>query len=105
MPEYNKLVRGRIPEIISANGETPIYRTITDDDEFIDKAIRKVVEEAGELAAATTLQGRREEVADLLKITEALKTQLGADEIDEISRHKDTERGGFDQRIFLERTE
>jgi predicted house-cleaning noncanonical NTP pyrophosphatase (MazG superfamily) len=105
MPEYNKLVRDKIPEIIEADGMTVVTRVIEDDAEFLSESILKVGEETAELAVATTPEEQREEAADLLEIAMAIAKHLGFDEVEAIRLKKLEERGGFDDKIFLERTE
>ena len=56
-----KLVRDRIPEIIRADGKTPIIR-IMDDEEYVKELDRKLCEEVEEYRADRSI----EEMADIL---------------------------------------
>lgn len=104
MTEYNKLVRDKIPEIIVQNGEVPTTRILSEE-EYMAELIKKATEEARELADASSIEQVIEELADLEKVVLALKGVLGAEKVDQVGRKKDAERGGFDDRIFLVRTE
>jgi len=48
---YNKLVRGRVPEIIGQDGHRVVTRVL-DDDGFLAELLAKLVEEAREARAA-----------------------------------------------------
>lgn len=103
MKSYNKLVRGKIPEIIEANGETPQVRVLTDDAEYIRALSKKLVEEAHEFEEAPSL----EELIDNLEVAYSLGRALGytPEQIESARAAKAQERGGFDERIFLISTE
>lgn len=100
--EYDKLVRDRIPEIIEADGETPITHR-ADDTEYAGRLAEKLVEEA------TGYREDREpaELADLLAVVHAICDQQGIsrDRLTELRREKAAERGGFEERIVLEAVE
>ncbi len=103
--EYHKLVRDRIPRIIEAGGGRPVTCVLDPAGDLV--ALRaKLVEEAGEAQAAP--DGRlRSELADVLEVLQALAAAHGMsweDVVAEAAR-KRGERGGFDQRIFLEYVE
>lgn len=105
MPEYHKLVRGRIPEIITADGMTPFTRILSDD-EYEHELIRKIAEEQKELAAADTIESMMEELADIQAAVKALARHISSvARLNEIETQKEEARGGFEQKIFLERTE
>lgn len=103
MREFNKLVRDKIPEIIEANGETPHFHIIEDDDEYLDALLEKDVEEGKELAQDTNL----EELADKLEVIYAIAKTRGftPEQIEQARAQKAAKRGGFEKRIFLESTE
>ena len=56
-----KLVRDKIPQIIIADGRTPIVRTLSDE-EYLSELDRKLNEEVAEYQADKSL----EEIADVL---------------------------------------
>ncbi len=98
---YNKLVRDKIPRIISDDNQTPVVRVLNDG-EYRQKLLEKLVEEAQELLDANGEIGERSDVAEVLK---ALDTVLGYtdDEIETTRKQKAEKRGGFAQKIFLEK--
>ena len=103
MKKYNKLVRDRIPEIIRSNGNTPRYRVIESDAEYLQALLKKDIEESAELRDNPSL----EELADKLEILNAIGKALGYNphEIELARAKKAKENGGFDARIFLESTD
>ena len=103
--EHNKLVRDRIPEIISKSGIE--YQTITLSEQEYQQALRqKLIEEAQEAATANN-SDLAIEIADLLEVVDALLKSY------EISHHKvlleqDKKRaskGDFDNKTMLLWTE
>ena len=101
--EYDKLVRDRIPAIIEENGETPIVRTASDDDEYEEYLLEKLREEVAEYAESRD----PEELADVLEVVRAIREfeGLSARELEGLRAEKADERGGFADRIVLERVE
>ena len=67
---YNKLVRDKIPEIIIAQGETPITRVLNETD-YKEELERKLFEECKEVVAANGIE-RIEKLADMLEVIRAL---------------------------------
>lgn len=101
MKEYNKLVRDKIPEIITTKGGESVTHIATDE-EYKEKAIEKLQEELAEFLESKD----PEELADLLEITYAVAESLGVNEVelDAIRLKKAAERGGFTKRIILEKS-
>jgi predicted house-cleaning noncanonical NTP pyrophosphatase (MazG superfamily) len=99
---YNKLVRDQIPGIIAADGGQPVTHVL--DHAGYQAALRaKLLEEAQEAQAAPDGQ-LASELADVLEVLKALAAAHGMswqDIVSEASR-KRAERGGFDNRTFLE---
>ena len=103
--EYRKLVRDGIPRIIEAGGGQPVTRVLGQAG-YLAALRAKLIEEAGEAQAAPDGQ-LRAELADVLEVLQALAAAHGMsweDVVAEAAR-KRAERGGFDQRIFLEYVE
>ncbi|WP_247002415.1 nucleoside triphosphate pyrophosphohydrolase [Halosolutus gelatinilyticus] len=100
---YDKLVRDRIPEIIEENGETPIVRTASDDAEYETYLVEKLHEEVAEYDESRDI----EELADILEVIRAIREFDGLSDGDlaDLRDRKADERGGFSERIVLERVE
>ena len=102
---FNKLVRDRIPEKIESNGEKAVVR-ILNDDEYKLELNKKLLEECNEVIGAKDSTEIKEELGDALEVirTIAELNNSNLDEIIKVSHAKREKRGGFDKRIFLERT-
>lgn len=99
---HNKLVRDRIPEIIKNSGnqcEISILSTA----EYQVSLREKVIEEAREVAAASSSEELVKEIADLYEVIDALVTVMEIDKAAIIQKQKQRreERGGFQKRIKL----
>ncbi|NCO10702.1 nucleoside triphosphate pyrophosphohydrolase [Candidatus Saccharibacteria bacterium] len=103
MKTFNKLVRDKILEIVRANGETPHYRILKNDAEYLQALLDKDVEEGLELAEDTNI----DELADKLEVLYAIAKHQGytPEQIEQARQEKAVRRGGFEDRIFLESTE
>ncbi len=99
---HNKLVRDRIPEIIGANGQSCLCRTL-DDQAYLDALDQKLNEELAEYQQDKSM----EELADLLEVIRAVITARGStwDEVEAIRKAKAEKRGGFEKRIWLVETD
>jgi len=99
---YNKLVRDKVPEIISANGEIPITRVL-ETDEYKKFLEMKLFEEYKEVIEASG-KDRLEELADLIEVIRALAVLENSsfEEVVEIASVKRDRRGGFEKRFVLE---
>ena len=98
-----KLVRDRIPEIMRAKGLEPETRVL-DESEYLQSLFAKLLEEAGELRDAD-VDKRLEEAADVYEVLLATLAALGVtmDDLTRTAEDKRVERGGFADRIWLER--
>ena len=96
---YGKLVRDKIIDIITANGENPIYHTLSDE-EYLVELHKKVFEEANEFVE----NDDPEELADLLEVVYAIAKHknINMEEVEQIRLNKCEKRGGFDKKIYLE---
>ncbi|WP_163536365.1 nucleoside triphosphate pyrophosphohydrolase [Gracilibacillus sp. YIM 98692] len=102
MPEYNKLVRDLVPQIIEKSGKN--YETkILDDEDYITALGAKLGEEVEEYFAAENDQDRLEELADVLEVIHTLAYKDGTtmEEVEKIRQQKAEKRGGFKDKIFL----
>lgn len=102
MPIYNKLVRDHIPAIISKSGKQVITRKLTLDDQFTALQ-QKLAEELDEYRHASDNQSALEELADMLEVMRYLTLLHGAnwDQLESLREQKASERGGFQDGIFL----
>ncbi len=102
MPIYNKLVRDRIPEIITKQGLSLTTR-ILETDEYLTELRTKLQEETNEFLAAESSSEAIEELADMLEVIHALAEAHGASvqELERIRAEKADKRGGFKDRIYL----
>ncbi|MEG4112813.1 MULTISPECIES: nucleoside triphosphate pyrophosphohydrolase [unclassified Microcoleus] len=102
--EYHKLVRDRIPEIIRKSGNE-CEVVILSDAEYRQALLQKLIEEAGEAAAADE-EDLVAELADLYEVIDAVMASFGISGdrlLDEQMKRREA-RGGFAQKIMLLRT-
>lgn len=99
---YNKLVRDKIPEIISSDNQIPIIK-ILDDADYIKELNSKLQEELSEYLESFDI----EELADILEVIHAILDQrnISFEELEAIRLEKAKKRGAFKNKIFLEKTE
>ena len=102
MPVHNKLVRDKIPEIIENTGKTA-YSHILTEEEYIAELDKKLNEECAEYQADKSL----EELADMLEVMYAIAEARGYSifELERVRAEKAEKRGGFKDRIFLEKVD
>jgi predicted house-cleaning noncanonical NTP pyrophosphatase (MazG superfamily) len=99
--EHNKLVRDGIPEIIRQSGNC-CKVAIMSEAEFSQALREKLLEEAGEAAAASP-EKLVSELADVQEVIDALLALHGIEReaVVQEQKRKRTERGGFAKRIRL----
>ena len=97
---HNKLVRDKIPEIIEKSGKTAFCRTLSDS-EYLEMLDKKLSEELNEYLSDKSM----EEIADLLEVICAVVKARGSemDEVEKIRLQKKAKRGGFENKILLEK--
>lgn len=102
MKIYNKLVRDKILEIIKASGKNCDIH-IAAKEEYTKLLEEKLQEEVNEYLKDKNL----EELADILEVVFGLAGTLGytEEELIKVSDDKARERGGFKDRIVLEKVE
>lgn len=102
MPIYNKLVRDRIPEVITNTGKRFTTR-ILNNEEYITELKKKSFEELNEYVSTDNNEDAVEELADLLEIIHALAEyhDSSIEEVEEVRKKKAEKRGGFKEKIFL----
>lgn len=101
-----KLVRDRIPDLITEPGLAVVVETL-DRHHHIAALKAKLKEEADEVMTAKTRDEIMEEMADVREVMEALMRMLAINhhEIDQIKRKKSLRKGGFERGIFLKTVE
>lgn len=99
MKKHNKLVRDKIPEIIEKSGKTAVIHILEEAD-YIKALEEKLNEEVAEYQASKSL----EEMADILEVLQTICVSRGysLEQLEEKRKSKSKERGGFQNRIFLE---
>ena len=97
---YNKLVRDKIPEIIIENGKQPITY-VASEQEVKEMLYKKLIEELGEFKETPI----EEELADILEVIDGIAKVFNLDmnKVKNIKLDKKEKRGGFEERIFLEK--
>lgn len=103
--KFSKLVRDKIVDGIIAAGNTPHWRTLTDE-EYIHELKKKVIEEAAEIPGA---HGEEliKELADIQEIIDALLTtlQLTKEAFVEIQKKKNEKAGSFKNKQYIDEVE
>lgn len=93
-------MRDKIPDIIRENNKEP-YTHVASENEFKLLVLSKLTEELEEFKA----NPNEEELADLLEVIEGMATafHLDINKILELKAKKKQRRGGFKDRIVLEK--
>ena len=94
-----KLVRDKIPEIIEADGKTPIIHTLSNE-EYLKELDIKLNEEVQEYQSDKSI----EEMADVLEVLYAICEARGysIEELLKVKADKQDKRGAFKKRIYWE---
>ncbi len=102
---YNKLIRDKIVDIIEKDGKKAIVSTLNDEQYKIE-LLKKLLEEANEVANSSNSNEMLEELADVLEVIRYLAKINGKElnDIVAIADKKKEKRGGFDDKVFLEKT-
>ena len=102
-PQFRKLVRDKVPDIIEKSGRTPVTR-VAGQGEFTGALKEKILEEARELVNAASEEEELEEIIDIMEAVNAYMKQkdvpVGRAEM--MRKHKLRKRGGFEKAIILE---
>ena len=95
---YNKLVRDKIPEIITESGKTCEIEILSDE-AYLQMLDKKLDEELAEYHKDQNI----EELADLLEVLYAAAKARGysLEELYQVRDEKQKSRGGFDRKILL----
>lgn len=101
---YPKLVRDLVPEVVEEVTGTKVQtRTLEDDSEYLQYLLKKVEEEAHELAHAENDGHIIEEAADVMELIDTILEFKGLDMnmVRNAQRDKAKKRGGFKKRILM----
>jgi predicted house-cleaning noncanonical NTP pyrophosphatase (MazG superfamily) len=110
MEKYNKLVRDKILEIISADGKKAIAHE-ADDKEYGGKLFEKFLEEGKELLQkykeGAPIDDLKGELADISEVQRAIcrYLKISLAKLEQARKKKAKERGAFKKRIILESVE
>lgn len=102
---YNKLIRDKIPQIIEATGKKAKVR-ILEEEEYMEMLTNKLQEELDEYNVANG-EEQIAELADLVEVVYAIlnNRNISIAEFEKIRLSKKEERGGFEERLLLNRVE
>ena len=97
-----KLVRDKIPEIITKNWENCEYY-IASYNEHVNKLLEKIVEESIEVSKSLNNEELTEEIADVLEVIRTIceKNNIDLDEVEKIRLEKKEKKWWFDKGIVL----
>ena len=95
--KYDKLVRDKIPDIITQNGKICKFR-IAHREEYRKKLMEKLQEETNEFLETPCV----EELADIKEVIDALLVEYRWTSLKAMVQFKKITRGGFDKRIILQ---
>lgn len=100
MKIYNKLVRDKIPQIIESSGKSCDIH-FAEEEEYLALLEEKLEEEVVEFRTAKNL----EELSDIMEVLVGLAEGLGYTEWElfKMREEKKAARGGFEERIVLEK--
>jgi predicted house-cleaning noncanonical NTP pyrophosphatase (MazG superfamily) len=98
---YNKLVRDRIPEIISKSGKEFAIEKISEQN-FLISLFDKLREEVSELVEAEG-KDRVKELGDIYEVLDSITKyfEISNQEVKDLQAKRKEERGGFNDQIRL----
>ncbi len=99
---YNKLVRDKIPEVLTEHGVLGDFEELADE-QFRLALLDKLVEEAKELRESEGDMGERADVAEVLKSIDEV-FGFTPEKVEKSREKKLSERGGFEKKLFLKTT-
>ncbi len=99
---YNKLVRDKIPEVLTEHGVLGDFEELTDE-QFRLALLDKLVEEAKELRESDGDLGERADVAEVLKSLDEV-CGFTPEKVEDARNEKLSDRGGFDKKLYLKTT-
>ena len=99
---YDKLVRDKIPEIVKKNGQKPFFH-IANNKEYEEKLLDKLKEEVFEFIKDKKI----DEMADIFEVITAINSHnnWSLEKVIDIQKENRVQRGGFKNRIILDKVE
>ena len=96
---YNKLVRDKIPQIISSNNGTPCV-SVLNNERYLEELNTKLNEELKEYLES----GDIEELCDLEEVLQAIlqAKNVSYEDFEKLRNAKSKKRGAFNEKLFLE---
>lgn len=97
---YNKLVRDKIPQIVKQDNKVPFTHVATEEEVKL-LLLQKLLEELEEFKATPN----EEELADILEVIDGIAHAfyLDMDKVLTVKADKLEKRGGFNERIILDK--
>ena len=101
---YPKLVRDNIPDIITSDDKTVVYRKLLDDNEYKEYLNNKLLEEVAEYMDENDKESIKEELVDILEVVYSIGKLYGINEVDLNNgrNYKTHIKGNFSKRILVE---
>lgn len=98
---YHKLIRDRIPEIITNSSGKYLTKVLTQK-EYEKELKRKLIEESKELINAPK-KDVLDELADVLEVIKSLADyyKINFNKVEETQKNKRRERGSFKKKLYL----
>lgn len=99
---FNKLVRDKIPDIISNDNKKCVIKILNKNDYNVQLNL-KLIEECNEVINAKSDDEKIEELADVLEVIYSIAENMGVnlDHLENVRMKKKLKRGGFASKIFL----
>lgn len=102
MTQLNKLVRDKVPSLVTKDGGSYSMNLLTPEEHLIEVK-KKLLEETKEFAEATS---RNQEVDELIDVAELVYTalklhNLSIEEFEQLRQNKRKIKGGFENGIYL----
>jgi predicted house-cleaning noncanonical NTP pyrophosphatase (MazG superfamily) len=101
--KFEKLVRDKILPQMQQNQHVVRGVKKLNDSEFINELIKKILEEAHEMANVSSKEDLKNELADVYETLDYLKTALSIsnEELELKKKQKSDKNGGFNDRIYI----
>ncbi len=104
---FDKLVRDKSIKKLEDQGAIVHLKSLKKDKDFLEAVSQKIVEELDEVFQSETKEELISELADLEDIFDVFKKliKVSPEEIAAAKKQKNSERGGFEKRLYVEYAE